>query len=74
MGRTWGDGQVWGSSLTPAEVTDLRLVPREWNAAHCFGEIVLLTDDVQLWGYPQSEWGEPGAEWGGELPVRLSVE
>jgi len=38
---TWGDGGVWGSDLTPAEVRDLRLVPREWGAAHATGRIVL---------------------------------
>lgn len=49
-GGKWGDGGVWGSDLTPLEVRDLRVVPREWNAAHAKGWIVLLTsgDDVQL--------------------------
>jgi hypothetical protein len=75
VGRTWGDGKVWGSSLTVSEVTDLRLIPREWIAAHAIGEIVLLTPDVLLWGYPDSnEWGGPGLTWGSEQPVRLSVE
>jgi hypothetical protein len=39
----WGDGGVWGSSLSPAEVRDLRLVPREWNAQHCIGRIVVVS-------------------------------
>jgi hypothetical protein len=38
---TWGDGGVWGSDLSPDEVRDLRLVPREWGAAHATGRIVL---------------------------------
>lgn len=38
---TWGDGGVWGSDLTPDAVRDLRLVPREWGAAHATGRIVL---------------------------------
>lgn len=38
---TWSDGGVWDYALTPQEVTDLRLVPREWNAAHALGWIVL---------------------------------
>ena len=40
---TWGDGGVWGSNLTPAEVRDIRLVPREWNAQHAMGRIVLIS-------------------------------
>jgi hypothetical protein len=71
-GRTWGDGQVWGSTLTPPQVTDLRLVPREWNAAHPIGTIVLLGDSGQLWGYPQNVWGAPGLKWGGKA-IRLKV-
>lgn len=38
---TWGDGGVWGSNLTPQEVRDIRLVPREWNAAHAIGRVVV---------------------------------
>jgi hypothetical protein len=39
----WGDGGVWGSNLSPAEVRDIRLVPREWNAAHAIGRITLVS-------------------------------
>jgi hypothetical protein len=39
---TWDDGGVWDSSLTAAEIADLRAVPREWNAAHPYGTLVLL--------------------------------
>lgn len=39
---TWSDGGVWDSSLTPEEVEDIRNVPREWNAAHTTGMIVLI--------------------------------
>jgi|SRR6185295_15910160 len=75
VGRTWGDGKVWGSDLTVSEVVDLRLVPREWIAGHCFGEIVLLTPDVLLWGYPTSNvWGGPGLTWGSAPAVRMAVE
>lgn len=74
VGRTWGDGKVWGSTLTVDEVVDLRIVPREWNAAHALGEIVLLTSDVKLWGYPLTTWGAPGLTWGSNPPVKLAVE
>lgn len=38
---TWNDGGVWDSNLTAVQVRDLRLIPREWNAAHAVGMIVL---------------------------------
>jgi hypothetical protein len=38
---TWTDGGVWGSNLSPTEVRDLRMVPREWNAQHAVGFLVL---------------------------------
>jgi hypothetical protein len=48
----YGDGTVWGSELTSAEVRDLRLVPREWNAMHAIGHLILRTpppgDDVPV--------------------------
>lgn len=72
-GRLYGSGEVWGSTLTVEEVTDLRLIPREWGAAHAIGNLVLLTPDVSLWGYPESKtWGTHN--WGSAQPVRLSVE
>jgi len=38
---TWDDGGVWDSDLAPSDVRDIRLIPREWNAAHAIGRIVL---------------------------------
>lgn len=40
---TWNDGGVWDSNLAPTEVRDLRLIPREWNAQHATGRMVLMT-------------------------------
>lgn len=40
---TWTDGGVWGSDLAVSEVRDLRLVPRDWNAAHAMGRIVVVS-------------------------------
>lgn len=42
-GRKWGDGSVWGADLTPVQVRDLRMVPREWGAGHAIGRITLIT-------------------------------
>lgn len=55
---------VWDSDLTPQEVADLRLVPRDWNAQHPFGYIVLLVPGAELWDYPPGEWDDPG-DWNG---------
>lgn len=68
---TYGDGGVWGSTLTVTEVADIRAVPREWNAAHCFGRVVLLTGGKELWGYPAGTWGEAGGFWGS--PAQLGI-
>lgn len=39
----WDDDvTVWDSNLTPQEVEDIRLIPREWNAAHAFGIVQLI--------------------------------
>lgn len=38
---TWDDGGVWDTSLSAADVRDIRVVPREWNAAHAIGRITL---------------------------------
>jgi hypothetical protein len=48
---------------TDAELQDLRLIPRAWNAAHCFGTIMLFpTSGAELWNWPLGRvWDEPGA-------------
>lgn len=47
--------------LTEAELASYRLVPREWNAGHCLGTIVLFEPGGELWNYPQGHvWNEPG--------------
>lgn len=69
---------VWDSELTLAEVEALRLVPREWNAAHPFGTVVLLSPGTELWDYPEGTWDEPGGVWGGDpgdgQVVTLAIE
>lgn len=54
----------WTSSF-PAPTADqlaaLALVPREWNAAHCFGRIYVMPSGAELWGYPPGHsWDESG--------------
>lgn len=68
----WDDGGVWDSDLTVEEVAELRDLPREWNAAHANGKLVLLSGGVELWDYPEGTWDEPGGIWGGS-PVQLDI-
>lgn len=68
----WGDAGAWDSSLTPQEAEDIKLVPREWNAAHCSGDVVLLTGDAELWDYPVGIWDDGGL-WDAFGPARLAI-
>jgi hypothetical protein len=70
---TWDDGGVWDSNLTVEQAEDIRAVPSEWNNAHCFGEVVLLSGDRELWDYPAGTWDDPGV-WEDYGPARLAVE
>ena len=70
---TYGDGGVWGSDLLVEDVVDLRAVPREWNAAHTIGVLVLLPAGAELWGYPEGTWGDGEATWGEADPVNIGI-
>lgn len=44
--KLWDDDDtVWDSNLSPQDIEDIRLIPKEWNAAHTFG-IVQLIDSL----------------------------
>ncbi len=70
----WGDPGVWGSGMSAELAEQLRLVPHEWNAAHCKGRIGLLGPGAELWGVPVGEWGEPGSVWGGGTYSEIGVQ
>lgn len=36
---------------TPDEISDITAIPREWNAAHCFGKIVIFPGTAALVNY-----------------------
>lgn len=38
--------------LTDDEIADLKLIPKEWNAAHCLGYIVIFPAGAELIDYP----------------------
>lgn len=52
---------------TPEQIAEIRLIPAQWNAAHCQGTIVVLSGDqgagtgAELWNFPIGHvWNEPG--------------
>jgi hypothetical protein len=51
-GAPWGCGGVWGAGFSAEVVDEFRLVPTDWNAAHCLGHVVLLPSGAQLYDYP----------------------
>lgn len=47
--------------LTDQQVADIRLIPTEWNAAHCFGTVVVFPTGAELWDFPAGHtWDESG--------------
>lgn len=45
---TWNDGGVWDCDLPAAEVRDIRMIPREWNAAHAIGRVTLESPGITI--------------------------
>lgn len=46
---------------TAAELQDLKLIPRQWNAAHPIGTILLFSTGAELWNWPPGHtWNESG--------------
>lgn len=46
---------------TTQDLEDLTSIPKEWNAAHCQGKIIILPTGAELWNYPSDNvWDEPG--------------
>ena len=74
----WDDGGVWDSDLPAATITDLRLIPTEWNNAYCQGTIVLLSPGQALWDVPIELWDEsPTGTWDegtGSVLVQVEIE
>ena len=65
----------FSEDFTAADEDDLVLIPRDWIAAHCFGEIIVMPAGAELWDYPASEtWNGPGVwnsvDTGFRVPVR----
>jgi hypothetical protein len=71
-GITWDDGGTWDTTLTIAQVEDLRIVPKNFDNAHTTGTVVVLNADLELWDYPEGTWDEAG-NWSDYGPLTLSV-
>ena len=51
----------WGSNPSAEEIADIRLIPRQWLAAHVLGYIVIMASGVELWNFPLGRvWNESG--------------
>jgi hypothetical protein len=60
---------------TDDELEDLRLVPRQWNAAHPNGTIILYPTGSELWNYPPGHtWNESGTWNTSGHPILIDVE
>lgn len=75
----WSDGGVWDSDLTADQVTDLRLIPSEWNSGHCKGHLIVLSPGEALWDAPIELWDDtPGAgtwdDGSAADPIQVEIE
>lgn len=51
-------------TLSSEDIGDLAHVPREWNAAHCIGTIIIMRPGGELWNWPLGrKWNRPGVKW-----------
>lgn len=52
---------AYPAPISTSTRADLRLVPHEWNAAHCLGTIVIFPTGSEMWNFPLDHaWNEPG--------------
>jgi hypothetical protein len=48
-------------SPTAQQIAELKVVPHDWNAAHCFGYIIVFPSTAELWDWPLGHtWDESG--------------
>lgn len=79
---TWDDPGFWEDdplgvwdygNLTSAECLDLRLIPQEWNNAHCNGTLILLGPTDALWDLPVEDWDSVDDWDDGVDPGRIAI-
>lgn len=58
---------------TQKQAEDLTIVPKEWNAAHCSGRVLVMRTGAELWDYPPGHtWDESGT-WNTTPIIKLSI-
>jgi hypothetical protein len=46
--------------LSTVPLDDVVIIPRDWIAAHCFGEVIIMPTGAVLWDYPPDRlWNNP---------------
>jgi len=64
----------FSDSFTAADETDLVLIPRDWNAAHCLGQIIVMPTDSELWDYPPDWLWNDALPWNSaDSSIRMQV-
>lgn len=59
----WDDPDgAWDTSMPFSQVAAIRLIPAEWNNAHCIGHIILLGPGQAVWDIPDEDWNSE-EEW-----------
>ena len=52
---------LFTDALPSISATDLAAVPKDWNAAHPIGTVVVMPTGSELWNYPpENVWNESG--------------
>lgn len=79
---TWDDPGTWDTdpagvwdfgTMLATEAQDLRLIPTEWNAAHCNGTLLLLGPNDALWDYPVEPWDSADTWDDGSPPLKIEI-
>lgn len=71
-GLTYDDGSTYDSGLTVTEVYDILVVPREWNAAHALGTVLLINGGA-VYDYPPVLYDDPGLVYDGGATAAIGV-
>lgn len=65
---------MFTEDLADVSADELASVPREWIAAHCQGELIVMGPDTELWDYPPTNtWDESGTWDTADVLARVHV-
>lgn len=61
-------------TIDASMLDDIVQIPRDWIAAHCFGEIIVMPAGAELWDYPPDRlWDNPRAWNTPDVSLRVTV-